>query len=76
VQQTITQYASKRDRQPHGLSSENSLLHSPVYGWLRPKHAVSQGLMTLAEDIRPEANLLIELRQYALQRHTHIEIRG
>jgi len=27
----------------------------------RPKHAVSEGLMTLAEDTRPEANLLIGL---------------
>jgi hypothetical protein len=27
--------------------------------------------MTLAEDKRPEANWLIELRPYALQRHTH-----
>jgi len=27
--------------------------------------------MTLAEAKRPEANLLIELSQYALQRHTH-----
>ena len=35
----------------------------------RPKHAVSEGLMTLAEDKRPEANLLIGLRQYALQCH-------
>jgi len=34
----------------------------------RPKHAVSEGLMTLAEDKRPEANLLIGFSQYALQR--------
>jgi len=33
-------------------------------------HAVSEGLMTLAEDKRPEANWLIELRPYALQLHT------
>jgi len=36
----------------------------------RPKHAVSEGLMTLGEDKRPEANLLIGLSQYALKRHT------
>jgi hypothetical protein len=29
--------------------------------------------MTLAEDKRPEANRLIELRLYALQRHTQCE---
>jgi len=36
----------------------------------RPKHDVSEGSMTLAEDKRPEANLLIGLSQYALQPHT------
>jgi len=36
----------------------------------RPKHAVSEGSMTLAEDQRPEANLLIGLSQYALQCHS------
>jgi hypothetical protein len=40
---------------------------------LKPKHAVSEGLMTLAEDKRPEANQLIEFRPYALQRHTPSE---
>jgi len=29
--------------------------------------------MPLAEDRKPEANRHIELRQYALQRHTRIE---
>jgi len=29
--------------------------------------------MTLAEDKRPEANRLIELRPHALQRHTRYE---
>jgi len=38
----------------------------------RPYHAVSEGLMTLAEDKRPEATLLIELSLYALQRHTAV----
>jgi hypothetical protein len=43
--------------------------HSLVYGRSRPKHAMSEGLITLAEDKRPEANRLIELSPYALQRH-------
>ena len=33
-------------------------------------HAVSEGLMALAEDKMPEANLHIELREFALQRHS------
>ena len=59
-----------RDMQAHGVLGENNLQHSPVYGRLRPKHVVSQGSMTLAKDMRPEANLLIEFRQYALQWHS------
>ena len=43
--------------------------HSPVYGRSRPNHAVSEELLALAEDKRPEANRLIELRAYASQRH-------
>ena len=58
--------------QPHAGSGENTLWHSPVYGSPRPKEAVSEGSMTLAEDKRPEANLLIGLSQYALQRHTRL----
>jgi hypothetical protein len=50
------------------------LWHSPVYGRSRPKHAVSEGLMTLAEDKRPEANRLIELRPHALHRHRRVII--
>ena len=46
------------------------LRHSPVIVRSTPNHAVSDGLMTLAEDKRPEANRLIELRPYALQCHT------
>jgi len=44
----------------------------PVYGRSRPKHAVSEGLLTLAEDKRPEANWPIVLRPHASQRHTNI----
>jgi len=64
------QYASTRDLQSHAQSGQSNLWHSPVHGRSRPKHAVSEELMTLAEDKRPEANWLIELRLYALQRHT------
>jgi len=35
----------------------------------RPKHAVSEGLMTLAEDRRPEATLLVGSSMYALQHY-------
>jgi len=45
------------------------LRHSPGYGRSSPKHAVSQGLLALAEDKRPGANRLIGLRPYASQRH-------
>jgi len=38
----------------------------------RPKHDVTEGIMTLAEDKRPEATLLIGLSYYALQRQSHI----
>ena len=44
--------------QAQALSGGNTLRRSPVYG---PKHAVSEGSMTLAEDKRPGANLLIGL---------------
>jgi hypothetical protein len=40
--------------------------------WSRPKHDVIEGIMTLAEDMRPEATLLIGLSKYALQRQTRI----
>jgi len=53
--------ASKRDLQANALSGGNNLRHFLVYGRSRPKHAVSEGKMTLAEDMRPEATLLIGL---------------
>jgi len=53
----------------HQQKQWDYLRHSPVYERLRPKPAVSVGLLALAEDKRPEANWLIELRPYALQRH-------
>jgi hypothetical protein len=36
----------------------------------RPKHDVTERFMTLADDERPEATLLINLGWYALQRQT------
>jgi len=56
VGQTITQYTTKRDLQDYKSSGEITLYHSPVYRMSGPKHAVSGGLMTLAQDRRPEAN--------------------
>jgi hypothetical protein len=35
----------------------------------RPKHAVTEGLLALAEDTRPGADWCIELRLHASQRH-------
>jgi len=70
----VMQYASKRDLHAHVLSGENSLRHSPVYRRSRPKHAVSEGLLTLAEDTQPEATVLIGLSWYAVQRHAGVII--
>jgi len=38
----------------------------------RPKHDVTEGIMTSADDMRPEATLLIGLSEYALQHQTRI----
>ena len=70
------QNASTRDPQAHALSGGNTLQHSPVYRRCRPKHAVSEGLTTLADDKRPEAYLLIGLSQYPLQGHIDLIIWG
>jgi len=61
VQHTLLQYASKGNMQTRVQSGENYVWHFPVYGRSRPKHVVSEGLITLVEDKRPEANHLIEL---------------
>jgi hypothetical protein len=42
----------------------------------RPEHDMTEGIMTSADDMRPEATLLIGLSWYALQRQTHIVIRA
>jgi len=55
------QYASTRDRRTLSLRDKESCAHSPVHGSPEPKHAVREGLMALAEDMRPEATLLIGL---------------
>jgi len=52
----------RRDLRAVSLSNMDQSCNAP---WSteapRPKHAVSEGLMTLAEDNRPEATLLIGL---------------
>jgi len=55
------QYASTRDRRTLFLTDKESCAHSPVHGSPEPNHAVREGSMALAEDIRPEATLLIGL---------------
>ena len=55
------QYASTRDRRTLSLRDRGRYAHSPDHRSLDPKHAVHEGLMTLAEDKRPEATLLIGL---------------
>jgi hypothetical protein len=39
--------------------------------WSRPEHDVNAGVMTLADDKRPEATLLIAFSEYAVQCQTH-----
>jgi hypothetical protein len=40
--------------------------------WSRPKHDVTEGIMTSAEDMRLEATLLIGVSSNALQRQTRM----
>ena len=70
------QIASMRDLEAYALGGGNMLPHCPVYWRSRPKRPVSEGITTLAEDRRPEANLFIGLSQNALQRNTHKRIWG
>jgi hypothetical protein len=44
--------------------------------WSRPKHDVTEEIMTSANDMRPEATRLIGLNYNALQRQTRIVIRA
>jgi len=60
-----------RDLRALSLSDRDSSCNAPrSTDAPGPNHAVSEGLMTLAEDTRPVANLFIWLSQYALQRYT------
>jgi len=63
--------STRRELQADVRRGEDHLGDFLVYRWLRAMHAVPEGLMTLVEDKRPEANQHIELGHYALQRHTH-----
>ena len=75
MQQMISKMLVRRDLQAWSLSNRDSSCNTPRCTEVpRPKHAVSEGLMTLAVEKRPEANLLIWLSQYALQRHRHVVI--
>ena len=47
-----------------------------MYGRSRPTHAVSEGLLALAEDKTPEGTILIGLSEYALRHHTSLILRG
>ena len=53
------QYASMRDRRTLFVRDKGQCAHSPVHGSPEPKHAVREGLLALAADMRPEATLLI-----------------
>ena len=64
------QYTRMRDLQAHAHSVGNALRHSLGNARSRPKHAVSEGLMPLAEDKRSDTTLLISLSYYASQHHT------
>jgi hypothetical protein len=68
AQQTISNMQLRGICNPCGKRWDY-LRHSPVYRRSRPKHAVSDGLLELAEDTRPEANQLPGRRPYSSQRH-------
>jgi len=66
------EHATMWDLQPYELTIANHMQHSQFYGRSIPKHAVSDAFQVLADSKKPEATILIELSQYALQHHTHI----
>jgi len=67
----ISKMGGSRDLRAMSISTRYSSCNVPrSTEVLRTKHTQSEGLMTLAGDMRPEANLLIGLGQYALQLHT------
>jgi hypothetical protein len=55
------QYAIKREAASSYAKRWEHLAALHGYESPQPKHAVSEGLLTLAEDKRPEATLLIGL---------------
>jgi hypothetical protein len=55
---------------PHAIRLSVTLLGQT--GVSRPKHDVTERFMTLADDKRPEATLLIMLSWYALQCQTRM----
>jgi len=62
MQQMIRKMPVRRDLRALSLNDRDQSCNAPRSTETpRPKHAVSEGLMTLAEDKRPEANLLIGL---------------
>jgi hypothetical protein len=65
-------YQSKRDLSACGVSGGNTLPNSLVYEILRRYHAMSNGLMTLAEDMRPKANQIIDLRLHVFNCHSDV----
>jgi len=54
-------YASTWNRRTLFLRDKGRCAHSPDHGSPDPKHAVREGLLALAADMRPEATLLISL---------------
>jgi len=71
----ISKMDVRRDLQALSLGDMDSSCNAPRPTEVpRPKHALSKGFMTSAEDERPEANLLIGSSQYALQSHKHVII--
>jgi len=67
----ISNMLVRRDLRALSLSDRDSSCNAPrSTDAPSPNHAVSEGLMTLAEDKRPVANLFIWLSQYALQLYT------
>lgn len=60
MQHTVSQYATIRDLLADTLSTVRIRGTPRFSGRLRPQHAVCDGLLTLADDKRPEANRLIE----------------
>jgi len=71
----ISKMRVRRDLQALSHRERDSSFNAPWPTEVpRPKHALSEGLMTLAEYKRPEDNLLVGSSQYALQHHRRVII--